>query len=444
MKAKLRVIFFTNAAGQRKAVRLGRVTAAVEAAAREHLGYVRMAADNGRPLPPGTIDWLAAIGDRLHRRLARAGLVAPREAGTDLCKLKPFCDSYAKRRTDLKGRTRTNIDQAAGKLTGFFGADRDLRTITRGEAKDWHRHLRKTLAAATVATHTKKARQIFDDAADRRLIRDNPFKSVKAGRQDNPDRQQYVPAASIVQVCGACPDLEWQLIFRLARFGGLRIPSELLPLKWAHVDWQLHRMLIHSPKTEHCGKASRWVPISPMLFPCLRDAFEAAPEGSVHVIRLHRGENLRTTAQKIIRRAGLAQWPRLFQNLRASMETDWTTDHPLHVACQWAGNSAVVAKRHYLMVKEEEFAKASGVAQGAAPRGETRLTDCELAGAANPAITGESAVVVPPRVSEPGIISSGFLPLSRKTVRNALRRVTAAALVNLKHAVEASPAGGAA
>ena len=53
-------------------------------------------------------------------------------------------------------------------------------------------------------------------------------------------------------------------IFSLARFGGLRTPSEMLLLRWADVDWERGRLLIRSPKTEHHeGKDSRLVPIFP-------------------------------------------------------------------------------------------------------------------------------------------------------------------------------------
>lgn len=436
MNAKLRTIYFTDRAGRRKAIRLGRVTASIEAAVREHVTYLRVAALNGRPVPAVTLDWLASIGDRLYRRLSHVHLVPPREVSIELCKLKSFCDSYLKRRSDLKGRTRINMEQAAGKLVGYFGRERDLRTITRGEAKDWHRNLRQSLAAATVATHTKKARQIFDDAMDRRLISDNPFRAVKAGRQDNPDRAVPVSVATVLQAIGACPDSEWRLIFALARFAALRIPSELLPLKWTDVDWggggRAARMRVSSPKTAHCGKSFRIVPISPLLMPYLREAFELAPAGTMHVIRLHRGENLRTMAEKIIRRAGLKQWPRLFQNLRASMETDWATTHPLHVACAWAGNTEVVAKRHYLQVTEEHFARA----QGAAPGGEPHPTNHEHGGAQTPVKEGESQVYYPQGVDSGEGVSRRIINFSSPAVRKVLRRVAAAGLADLRQRVE--------
>ena len=68
--------------------------------------------------------------------------------------------------------------------------------------------------------------------------------------------------------------------------------------------------------------------------------------------------NLRTQFLKIIRRAGLQPWPRLFHNLRASCETDLMKDHPIHAVTEWIGNTPSIALKHYLQVLESDFAKA--------------------------------------------------------------------------------------
>ena len=36
----------------------------------------------------------------------------------------------------------------------------------------------------------------------------------------------------------------------LARYGGLRCPSEVLSLRWQDVDWEMQRVTAPSPKTE--------------------------------------------------------------------------------------------------------------------------------------------------------------------------------------------------
>jgi hypothetical protein len=57
--------------------------------------------------------------------------------------------------------------------------------------------------------------------------------------------------------------------------------------------------------------------------------------------------------------AGLKVWPRLFQNLRSTRETELTDTFPLHVVTAWIGNSQLVARKHYLQVTDEHFARAA-------------------------------------------------------------------------------------
>jgi len=61
---------------------------------------------------------------------------------------------------------------------------------------------------------------------------------------------------------------------------------------------------------------------------------------------------------RIIKRAGLESCPKLFHNLRGSRETELTAQFPRHVACQWIGNSQVIAATHYLQVTDNHFAEA--------------------------------------------------------------------------------------
>ncbi len=66
---------------------------------------------------------------------------------------------------------------------------------------------------------------------------------------------------------------------------------------------------------------------------------------------------------RIIKRAGLQPWPKLFHNLRATRETELCQTFPIHVVCEWIGNSAAIAAKHYLRVANSDFERAilSGV-----------------------------------------------------------------------------------
>jgi len=67
---------------------------------------------------------------------------------------------------------------------------------------------------------------------------------------------------------------------------------------------------------------------------------------------------------RLLRRAGVSGWPRLFHSVklqagRASRQTELQREFPLHVVCSWLGNSPRIAQQSYLLVTEDDFAKAA-------------------------------------------------------------------------------------
>ena len=70
--------------------------------------------------------------------------------------------------------------------------------------------------------------------------------------------------------------------------------------------------------------------------------------------------NLRCEMTRLLRRAGVSGWPRLFHSMRASRQKELQREFPLHVVCSWLGNSPRIAQQSYLLVTEDDFAKAAG------------------------------------------------------------------------------------
>ncbi len=329
------------------------------------------------PIDGETANWVAGVGDVLARKLSKKGLIRPRASAT----LAAFIEAYVKGRTDLKPRTVIKFNATMAYLVEFFGADRPLRDITAGEADDWRVFLvRKGMSENTVRKHAQIAKQFFTAAARKKLIEANPFADLKSTVQANPDKFYFVSRSAAVKVLAACPDAEWRLIFALSRFGGLRCPSEHLALTWECIDWEHERIRIPSPKTEHhIGRSSRTIPLFPEIRRHLADVFDKAPEGGTHVISRYRDTNinLRTQLCRIIGRAGLEPWPKLFQNLRSTRETELADEYPMHVVCAWIGNSKAVAAKHYLQVTDDHFQKASGEAAQKAAQSVHGHGDCD-------------------------------------------------------------------
>ena len=352
-----RTIQFIAPDGKRKSIRWGKCNLKSATAIKAKVEALIATAMARVSLDDETAAWVKDIPDRLADKLAKAGLIPARKLLA--MTLGQFLDFYIAGRKDVKEGTRANFGTDQARLLEFFGADKDLRAITEGDAEDWKIFLfGKEYARATVGKAIKNARQFFRSALRRGLVKANPFDAIKAPGMKNEVRSFNVTREMAQQVLDACPDGEWRLIFALSRFGGLRCPSEHLGLKWVDVDWERNRFRVHAPKTEHHQDGGdRWVPIFPELRPHLEEAFDRAEEGAVHVVTKQResNKNLRTQLCRIIRKAGLTPWPRLFQNLRASRETELAQAHPLHVVCKWIGNSPRVAADHYLQVTEDHF-----------------------------------------------------------------------------------------
>jgi len=175
----------------------------------------------------------------------------------------------------------------------------------------------------------------------------------------SPEKFHFISREDAAKIDKACPDLQWRMIFALCRWGGLRCPSEVLALRWEDIDWEKHRFTVHSSKTEHHeGKGTRQVPLFPELVDMLKlGAAAAAALGEKWVIVRYRDDtqNLRTMFRKIIIRAGLQPWPKLFQNLRSTRETElFREQFRLDLVASVMGNSVIVAAKHYLQGPSDE------------------------------------------------------------------------------------------
>jgi integrase len=353
-------ILFTNGRGERKALYLGRMSMHAVRKIKVRVEELN-AANAGNHAPDAeTAAWVAGTEADLAAKLAAVRLI-PERTAPDRATLGHFVRGYIESRTDVKPRTRINLEQAERRLNEFFGEALALESITPADVDRWAISLKERYAEATAARTIKRARQFFTAARRGRLLDSNPFEEVKPGSMHNPERLHFITREDAFKLIDAAPCADWRALIALVRFGGLRCPSEPLALTWADIDWDRGRFLVRSSKLEHMKtKGKRWVPLFPELRPYLDDLFHHPNAGPVYVINRYRdsAQNLRTTFEKIIDRAGLLAWPRLFQNLRASRETELAGQFPLHVVASWIGNSAPVAAKHYLSVTDLDFDKA--------------------------------------------------------------------------------------
>jgi len=361
----LRTIQFVSADKKRRSIRLGKIALGVAGEFKLHVCRLIESKETGLPMHPITAGWVRDLSDKYHNRLAKVGLCEPRQVGLrGHMALSKMLDDYIARRTDLKDWSIKMLKQARGKLVEHFGANRPIGSITAADAIDFKRKRLSTDSVAYVAKQIQLARQFFKHAVDDELLDRSPFAKVPCGSQKNKKRQRFIPRELIDRALDKAPDMEWKLIISFARYGGLRVPSEILALRWSHIDWIEGKIKITASKTEHhVGKEERDIPLFPELEPLLLEAKQLARSEDDFVITKTRNAtvNLRSRFLDILSAAGVEPWPKLFQNLRSTRQTELTEKFPPHVVCAWLGNSEKVAEDHYLQVTPIHFNKARGI-----------------------------------------------------------------------------------
>ena len=317
----------------------------------------------------------------INERLERIGLITLNKDAMPST-LEAFADYYVAKQTQAKPATKEIWRQGQKSLVEHFGANRRFATITVGEVKQYQKDLRLQTAKnksvpiseSTVTKRLQFARQLFNFAVDHQVLASSPFSEIKLSAVPAADHEE-VTLEMIARVIEEAPNQDWRMVLTLCRHGGLRCPSEVLLLKWSDVNWDKNTMRVRSPKTEHhIGKESRIVPLYPLLRKELDKAFDLATEGAEYVVSNNRWResaqsesgwrncNLRTQLEKIIWRAGLKPWAKLFNSMRSSKATDLLDDNfPVHVVAAWQGDKVETLLKHYAKVKGEHVLRAAGL-----------------------------------------------------------------------------------
>jgi len=351
-------IQFKGAGGKRRTIRLGKTS---KRNAREFLGHVERllyAKLTGGLSDDVTTRWLGDLDDSFHAKLAACGLIEARAVGTLDALLDDFRASLS-----VGKSTMQNVEVVLANLRGFFLPDRRLTTIKPAEANLFRGWLAShggqyggPLASATVSRRTRRAKQVFEHAVRQGWLRTNPFAGQRGWSEANRGRDHFVAREAIAAILEEVPNLEFRAIVALARFGGLRCPSEILPLEWAAIHWGRQTLSVYAPKTD----THRIVPLFPELDEALGALFESATEGATRLFPRHQitGTGLSSTLASACRRANVTAWPKPWQNMRSTRESELLEEYPIHVVAEWLGHSPSVALKHYTQVVKDHHARA--------------------------------------------------------------------------------------
>ena len=357
--------------------------------------------------PDGEVSaWIGSLpdGDRLLERIVALGLVAarPKSDTTDAATttLKSLVDQFVKYKKPMIAKSSLDkLEGSLAKLTEHFGDSRAIDSLTLGDAANYESWGRKGGSSeAHQRTLNRYAKQLFAYAVDHTWVPANPFRKLRSTALAASVRH-YVTETDTVKLLAACPSHPWKVLVGLARYAGLRVPSEAFSLTWNHFDWETRCISIAEQKT-----SARVCPILPELYPILRKAFDEKTDDNVLKLSY---SNIRRKFPGIIAKAKLQPWEDMFQTLRRSCETHMIAiGHPHHVVSEWIGHSVQVSRDHYLMVISADFERATGqkvIPTGVEKSGAFSGAVSDREGVQEPAQRGNgSKTVRPKKAKSPG------------------------------------------
>ena len=354
---------FSAPDGRRPVIRLGKISYQQALDFKRRVERLLAAKAMGQPPDLDTAQWVASLSPAIHARLAATGLVEERGAATVGEMLDDFLATAA-----VKASTKEQFENVAGNVRTFFGTSRQLAAITEADADKFRRWLLERggdkgepLAPTTVSRRCGRAKQMFLHAVRHGWIRSNPLAPLARGKETNRSRDRFIRRDEVAKVLEAIPSPEFRAVVALVRYGGLRCPSEVQPLRWSDVNWEHGTLRVVSSKTERHESGIRSVPLFPELRQYIDEWWHARPEHGELMFPSYQltGTAYRKQLHFACDRAHVERWRKPWGNMRKTRETELFEEYPIHVVAAWMGHSPEVALRHYAMVLREHYARAA-------------------------------------------------------------------------------------
>ena len=284
---------------------------------------------------------------RLTATIRRHGILEYCDSGLTLGKL---LDDFMEQKRELAESTLATYRSHLKVIREFFGEKTLVSEIDVDRGLAFRLYLfDRDYAPVTVGWRVRTLRTIFRLARKRRLVYENPFQEVPTGPKTNDDNFRFVEQRDIETILTHTNRTELRFAVRLARYAGLRMPSEIRNMKFS--DFGRLGFFVHdNPKT-----GRREVP----FFHELRPDFEILKHNRgksdpVFSRPLTHQNNLRTCFLRLIAKAGFEPWPRLFNNLRASRVTELDEQGFNEKTLDSIfGNTESIRRRHYVGFRKD-------------------------------------------------------------------------------------------
>jgi integrase len=287
--------------------------------------------------------------------------------------LSQLIEQYKVTRSGISPHSQSLDRRIFNYVIEYFGKDKRIDLITPAEAAGIRPYLMNEREAGhgkLCKSSTNKAitavKPLFNFAVDCGYLSKSPFAKVKGGPTTTPERVYYVTYEEIELAIGACgDDVELAGVLALARYAGLRIPSEIRELRFTDFDascFSTGEGLFRVPLSGKTG--TRRVPLFRELVPYLKAIREKSKPEQEFVFEKYRSDrNVGTLIKTKMQKAGLKIWEKFFINQRSSCQTDkerlgWSRS----VMDAVFGNTELVRIQHYIQpLPDSDYAKLGQV-----------------------------------------------------------------------------------
>ncbi len=341
----------------RKRIRLGSTTKRDAGRFCTMIQSIEDAVRLGSPVRRQDEEWLRNLPPNQFDRIHRTGLLDRTSIPSRMFSFSDWVEqwllSVSVKRAD---RTHDLYKQSADMFIEFVGEGVSLAAITRDDAESWNDSLIASgISIASVRRHIRQLKACFNAAIRRDILLTNPFDRIESA-SIAAERGRIITDEEAERVLDELPSTDYKLMFALARFGGLRSPSESTIIEWEDIDFKLYKIRVYAQKTQRT-KPIRQTPILPQLMDLLEETAALTENLTGPILRVSEHNHARTIANAA-RRAGVEPWERTFQTLRQSFETIMCERFPAHVVAAWTGHSVEVSQAHYLTMRDEYFTEA--------------------------------------------------------------------------------------
>lgn len=315
------------------------------------------------PTDAASAAWIRGLDMELRTRLVNYGLAS----ATESLLLRDYLESRVQEAVKAQQAENTlkMKRQVRDKMLLCWGTHLLLSDLTPHHGQQFVDYVTGANNVNWARRQIQMARSFLSLAVDAGHIPINPFRGHSTAYVNiKGDRTCYITREQVDRLLANIRNWEWRFIIVMARYGGIRIPSEILPFRWRDFDFEQERITVTSPKMKRFGRGTRLLPMFPEIRDVLQERLEdrtLTPVSPKNAVLQTQREGLYAKFKFRIRRAGLKPWPKLWINMRSTRETELIrAGYPLHVVCEWLGNSAQVAHKHYLQVTEEDWNRATG------------------------------------------------------------------------------------